>query len=80
MLTHYWALLLAAYGQKQMAIDTRPLCCPRQREAARIGAAQNLGCFILHHAEVITLKGSSYRLRKTGIDTLPFARTENTPH
>ena len=35
---------------------------------------------IVHHAEVITLKGSSHRLRNTGIDTLPSARTENTAH
>ncbi len=35
---------------------------------------------IVHHAEVITLKGSSHRLRNTGIDTLPSTRTENTPH
>lgn len=31
---------------------------------------------IVHHAEVITLKGSSYRLRHTQIDTLPSARAE----
>ena len=35
---------------------------------------------IVHHAEVITLKGSSHRLRNTGIDTLPSARIENTTH
>jgi len=29
---------------------------------------------IVHHAEVITLKGSSHRLRNTEIDTLPSAR------
>ncbi|NMM25400.1 MAG: ATP-binding protein [Phycicoccus sp.] len=33
---------------------------------------------IVHHADVITLKGSSYRLKDTGIDTLPSARAENT--
>ena len=32
---------------------------------------------IVHHADVITLKGSSYRLKDTGIDTLPSARAEN---
>ena len=32
---------------------------------------------IVHHADVITLKGSSYRLKNTGIDTLPSARAEN---
>jgi DNA replication protein DnaC len=31
---------------------------------------------IVHHAEVITLKGASYRLRHTNIETLPSARTE----
>ena len=35
---------------------------------------------IVHHAEVNTLKGSSHRLRNTGIDTLPSARPENTAH
>jgi len=35
---------------------------------------------IVHHAQVITLKGSSHRLRNTGIDTLPSARAENTAH
>jgi DNA replication protein DnaC len=33
---------------------------------------------IVHHADVITLKGSSYRLRNSGITTLPSARAENT--
>jgi len=35
---------------------------------------------IVHHADVITLKVSSHRLRNTGIDTLPSARAENTAH
>jgi len=35
---------------------------------------------IVHHAEVLTLKGSSHRLRNTGIDTLPSARAEDTSH
>jgi DNA replication protein DnaC len=36
---------------------------------------------IVHHADVITLKGASWRLRGQGIDTLPSARitTENNP-
>jgi IstB-like ATP binding protein len=33
---------------------------------------------IVQHAEVLTLKGSSYRLKDTGIDTLPSARADNT--
>jgi DNA replication protein DnaC len=33
---------------------------------------------IVHHADVLTLKGSSYRLKDSGIDTLPSARAENT--
>ncbi len=32
---------------------------------------------IVHHAEVLTLKGASYRLRNRGIDTLPGIRTES---
>ena len=32
---------------------------------------------IVHHADVLTLKGASYRLRNTGIDTLPSARAEH---
>jgi DNA replication protein DnaC len=33
---------------------------------------------IVHHADVLTLKGSSYRLKNTDIDTLPSARADNT--
>ncbi len=33
---------------------------------------------IVHHAEVLTLKGSSYRVKDTGIDTLSSARADNT--
>ena len=29
---------------------------------------------IVHHADVLTLKGASYRLRNRGIDTLPSIR------
>jgi DNA replication protein DnaC len=32
---------------------------------------------IVHHADVLTLKGASYRLRHRGIDSLPSIRTEN---
>lgn len=31
---------------------------------------------IVHHADVLTLKGASYRLRNLGIDTLPSVRSE----
>ena len=34
---------------------------------------------IVHHAEVITLKGNSYRLKDTKL-TLPSARDENQAH
>ena len=30
---------------------------------------------IVHHADVLNLKGASYRLRNKGIDTLPSIRT-----
>lgn len=33
---------------------------------------------IVHHADVLTLKGSSYRLKDSEVDTLPSARAENT--
>lgn len=33
---------------------------------------------LVHHAEVIALKGDSYRLRNRGIDTLPSVRTQDT--
>ena len=29
---------------------------------------------VVHHADVLTLKGASYRLRNRGIDTLPSIR------
>jgi DNA replication protein DnaC len=32
---------------------------------------------IVHHADVLTLKGASYRLRGSGIDSLPSIRTQN---
>jgi DNA replication protein DnaC len=32
---------------------------------------------IVHHADVLTLKGASYRLRGRGIDSLPSIRTQN---
>lgn len=32
---------------------------------------------IVHHADVLTLKGASYRLRGQGIDSLPSTRTTN---
>jgi DNA replication protein DnaC len=35
---------------------------------------------VVHHADVLTLKGASYRLRNRGIDTLPSIRTEDTAH
>jgi len=31
---------------------------------------------IVHHADVLTVKGSSYRLRNRGIDTLPSIKTQ----
>ncbi len=33
---------------------------------------------VVHHADVLTLKGASYRLRNRGIDTLPSIRTQTT--
>jgi hypothetical protein len=33
---------------------------------------------IVHHADVLTLKGNSYRLRNNEINTLPSMRTDNT--
>jgi DNA replication protein DnaC len=35
---------------------------------------------IVHHADVLLLKGASYRLRGRGIDSLPSIRTENEAH
>jgi DNA replication protein DnaC len=35
---------------------------------------------IVHHAEVITLEGSSYRLKNNQIETLPSARAGNQAH
>ena len=41
-------------------------------KVSRGGAAEMVS------ADVLTLKGSSYRLKDTGIDTLPSARADNT--
>lgn len=35
---------------------------------------------IVHHADVLTLKGASYRLRNLGIDTLPSVKAEDQTH
>lgn len=35
---------------------------------------------IVHHADVITLKGASYRLRGHGIDSLPSIKTQEQAH
>jgi hypothetical protein len=32
---------------------------------------------VVHHADVLTLKGASYRLRNRGIDTLPSIKTQD---
>jgi len=32
---------------------------------------------IVHHADVLNLKGANYRLRNRGIDTLPSVRTQD---
>ena len=34
---------------------------------------------IVHHADVIALKGATYRLRDRGIDTLPSIKAEQDP-
>ena len=41
--------------------------------------SDEIGC-IVHHADVITLKGSSYRLKDQQIATLPSTRAENQAH
>jgi DNA replication protein DnaC len=33
---------------------------------------------VVHHADVITLKGASYRLKNTGINTTSLTNTQNT--
>ena len=35
---------------------------------------------IVHHADALTVKGSSYRLRNRGIDTLPSIKTQAEEH
>jgi len=45
--------------------------------ATKLAAAATIDRSV-HRAEAITLKGSSHRLRNTGIDTLPSTRAENT--
>ena len=34
---------------------------------------------VVHHADVLTLKGASYRLRNRGIETLPSIRNQDAP-
>jgi hypothetical protein len=35
---------------------------------------------VVHHADVLTLKGASYGLSNRGIDTLPNIRTQDPAH
>lgn len=35
---------------------------------------------IVHHADVLNLKGASYRLRNRGIDTLPSIKNQAEAH
>jgi DNA replication protein DnaC len=35
---------------------------------------------IVHHADVLQLKGASYRLKNLGIDTLPSVKAEDPTH
>jgi DNA replication protein DnaC len=35
---------------------------------------------IVHHADVLQLKGASYRLKNLGIDTLPSVKAEDQTH
>ena len=64
--------------------------CGRNRSTNPITASRWGGVFgdqavaaamidrVVHHADVLTLKGASYRLRNRGIDTLPSIRTQDT--
>ena len=45
--------------------------------ALRRDTIAHLATGVFRHAEVITLNGSTHRLRNTGIDTLPSARPED---
>jgi len=33
---------------------------------------------VVHHADVLNLKGANYRLRNRGIDTLPSIKNQDT--
>lgn len=35
---------------------------------------------VVHRADVLTLKGASYRVRNRGIETLPSTRSQDTAH
>ena len=57
---------------------------PNQRWCGDISYAKGNSTMIdriVHHADVLTLKGASYRLRNRGIDSLPSIRTtsDNNP-
>ena len=64
--------------------------CGTQRQNERMGTSVRWGDVfgdqivaaamidrIVHHADVLTLKGASYRLHNTGIESLPSVRAEN---
>ncbi|MGV1028742.1 MAG: ATP-binding protein [Dermatophilaceae bacterium] len=55
--------------------NSRPLTCPFPNHPKKTAAMIDR---VVHHADVLTLKGASYRLRNRGIDTLPSVRTQDT--
>ena len=64
---------------KQITYLATALKAPRITEAAARLADQAVAAAmidrIVHHADVLTLKGASYPLRGRGIDSLPSIRT-----
>jgi hypothetical protein len=56
--------------------------CPpaRRKHGDQAGAAAAMIDRVVHHADVLTLKGASYGLRNRGIDTLPSIRNQDTTH
>ena len=60
-----------------MGTTTNQMRCWGQLFAGDVASAAMIGR-IVHHADVLTLKGASYRLRNRGIDTLPSIRTQDS--
>ncbi|WP_371869938.1 ATP-binding protein [Mycobacterium kubicae] len=70
----FFQLVASRYEQASLILTSNlPYASWGDVFGGRVVGAATIDC-IVHHADVLTLKGSGYRLEDTGTDTLPFDR------